>query len=576
MRNNLKYLLFIGLAVVIVITTSCKKKLEEAYANPNAQVQQPIELIFPSMIGSFVGSSSAAGSAYGLAGDALLIGRYIQFWGTFSASAQPVSATSANASNYDEMGGTVGSSDNLGSMWAAHYYGMGENINKIILWGTQQQKWDFVGAAWAMRAWSLLETTNEYGEIILREAFDPARSQFDYNQQSEVYDSVRITCFRALSFLNMTGGNMNPTSFAASDYYFNGGSLDKWKKFVYGLLARSYAYISNKSTYSPDSVIKYASLSCASNADNITCKFQSTGITGTSNYFGSARSNVNTNTQGIRQTTYIADLMNGNNPGAFTGVSDPREWYLLRENRNGTIKGLPAPWIGVNSMAFNDEPKSFAGTYVTYATSAPYPAAPATAGGYLSPEQGRYVFRDAAQWPIMTASEMQFLIAEASMRKNDNATALTAYTNGISLNFDMLTSTYNTNVPTANQITPAMKTAYMANTSVVPAVPSGMTLTIIMLQKYISMYAYGVQEVWADMRRYHYTNIDPATGAQVYAGFTPPSGATLFSLNNGKLVYRCRPRYNSEYLYNIPALTAIGAYPVGNDYNTKECWFSQP
>jgi hypothetical protein len=78
------------------------------------------------------------------------------------------------------------------------------------------------------------------------------------------------------------------------------------------------------------------------------------------------------------------------------------------------------------------------------------------------------------------------------------------------------------------------------------------------------------------MRRYHYTNLDPATGQQVYAGFTPPSGSNLFSQNNGKLVYRTRPRYNSEYLYNIPALTAIGAYPINNDYHTKEMWFSKP
>jgi hypothetical protein len=78
------------------------------------------------------------------------------------------------------------------------------------------------------------------------------------------------------------------------------------------------------------------------------------------------------------------------------------------------------------------------------------------------------------------------------------------------------------------------------------------------------------------MRRYHYTNIDPDTGLQVYVNFTPPSGTNLYSGNLSKLAYRARPRYNSEYLYNIPALTLIGAYPSGNDYATKECWFSKP
>ena len=94
------------------------------------------------------------------------------------------------------------------------------------------------------------------------------------------------------------------------------------------------------------------------------------------------------------------------------------------------------------------------------------------------------------------------------------------------------------------------------------------------------MYGWGIHDTWADMRRYHYNNLDPATGQQVYAGFKVPAGADLFSgssgSNNGKVVQRTRPRYNSEYLYNIPALTGIGAYPVGNDYHTKECWFSKP
>ncbi len=457
----------------------------------------------------------------------------------------------------------MGASDNLGSIWAAHYYGMGQNLNRVIEWGTEQQKWDFVGAAWALRAWSMLEATNEYGEIILRQAFNTSLQQFNYEDQSEVYDSVRAIARRAIDFLSMTGGNMNPANFANSDYFFNGGSLDKWKKFAYGILARTFAYICNKSSYSADSVIKYANLSCATNADNITCKFQNTGITGTSNYYGLLRQNVNSSVTGIRQGAYIATLMTGGNGGAFTGVFDPRCWYILRENPNGTFKGI-TPWLGNSGLALNDRPRNFLG-YAYDSTGYPY-----------ADQRGRYIFRDEAEWPVMTASEMQFLKAEASLRKGDNATALAAYINGISLNFDMLSTKYTVLIPSGMEITAANKAAYLASTAIVPSSPAGLTLTRILLQKYIAQYAWGVQVTWADMRRFHYTDLDPATGSQVYVGFTPPSGATLFSQNNGKLVYRCRPRYNSEYLYDIPSLTAIGAYPVGNDYHTKECWFSKP
>jgi hypothetical protein len=92
-----------------------------------------------------------------------------------------------------------------------------------------------------------------------------------------------------------------------------------------------------------------------------------------------------------------------------------------------------------------------------------------------------------------------------------------------------------------------------------------------MLQKYIALYGYGILETWVDMRRYHYT--DQENGVQVYADFVPPSGIDLFVNNNNKLVYRARPRFNSEYLYNVKELERIGA--IALDYHTKEQWFSQ-
>jgi hypothetical protein len=75
-----------------------------------------------------------------------------------------------------------------------------------------------------------------------------------------------------------------------------------------------------------------------------------------------------------------------------------------------------------------------------------------------------------------------------------------------------------------------------------------------------------------DMRRYHYTDVDPAGAKQVYPGFAFPT--TLYVNNNGKVVQRIRPRYNSEYIWNIPALTAIGGMEL--DYHTKPLWITQP
>ncbi len=568
MKNKL-IKIFLSVSVVSVLAiTSCQKKLDDAYANPNALVVEPVETLFPSLLGSIVGSQAASGSGYGLAGDALLIGRYIQYWGTYSTTYSATSYTASNSSNYDAMGGTLGTSDNLGSFWAAFYFGQGLNLNRVVQWGAAQQKWDYVGGAQALRAWGWLELANQYADaLVIREAFDQSRQQFDYDPQSLGYDSCRQACFDALANLSRTDGNVSPANFAIGDAYFYNGDVNKWKKFVYGVLARSYGYLNNKSTYSADSVIKYCNLAMTTNADNATSKFSGGGFSGQNSYYGIFRGNVGP----LRQGAYIANLMTGLN-SAFPGVSDPRAWYMLRENPNGTIKGI-VPWNGGSEIsATNDKPNNFWGNAYSSTTGADVTS--------------KYIFRNQADCPIMTASEMQFLLAEAAFRKGDKATALTAYTNAISLNFDMLVNNYATNMDPTKLITPAMKAAYLANPLVVPTSASALTLTQIMLQKYIALYGWGVQETWTDMRRFHYNkDLDPVSSKPVYADFAPPvtspaSGTALFANNNGKLVYRCRPRYNSEYLYNIPSLKLVGAMDGSGsqvvDYHTLECWNTKP
>ena len=558
MQNNIlkSFLLFGGLC--LLGTTSCKKKIEDAYLNPNAPVVVPIETILPGVIGGFTAFNSAAGTNYGVQPDDVLLGRYIQYWGSTAAG-----------ENYGEMGGTI-NSDNTGAVWAAVYYGHGQNVNRIIEWGTGQEKWDFVGVGQAVRAWDWLELTNQYGDAILKQAFNTSLQQFLYDTQPEFYDSCRYYCFRALANLSRTDGNVNPANLAQSDAYFNGGSIDKWKKFVYGILARSYIDLSSKGIFTTngyaDSAMKYAALSCISNADNIMATFSVANTSnGFNSYFGPTRGNIGT----IRQGAYIANLMSGVNDTAFKGVSDPRTWYILSENKNNTFKGV-YPWLGMTQYLSgvtptNDYPKNFWRN--TTANS--------TVGG--SPDSTRYVYRNAGPWPMMTASEMQFTLAEAAFKKGDKPTAYAAYKNGISLNFDMLTTTYQTNVPASKLITPLMKATYMADPAIVPLTAAGLTLSHIMLQKYIALYGWGTHQTWTDMRKYHYVDMDASTGHQVYASFLPPPTSPinyLISTNNGNYVYRCRPRYNSEYLYNIPELSRIGA--LNNDYNTYKCWFSEP
>jgi hypothetical protein len=542
-----KYLIIPALSLFAL--ASCSKKIDDAYANPNALVKQPIETLLPNVISNMAVSYTANGTNYGPQNDGQYVGRYIQFWVTNTA-----------ANQYDMMGqtttnSTAAAADIGGAQWASHYYGQGQNLNRIIEWGSEQKKWDYVGVAYAIRALGWLGITDMHGEVIVKDAFDPTLLVFDYDTQKDAYDEAKRCCRLAIEYLSKTGDSVSATNLEKGAAYITcKGDVEKWKKFTYATMARIFHRTTNKSDYQPDSVIYYANLSVNSNSDNVNLLWQGLG-TSTDSYYGPFRGNIGS----FRQSRFIADLMSGLNTGIPTGIVDPRAWYIIRENANGTFKGI-RPAKGLNDgLSTNDLPQNFWGGTGSSTTG--------------SNSAARYVFKDAMPWPIVTASEMQFLKAEAYYRKGDKTNALNAYKDGIRLNFDMLMNDYSASVPAPNVLTTTIRDNYMLNPLVVPTA-ANLNLTHIMLQKYIAMYGFGFMETWADMRRYHYVDVEASTTRQVYTDFLPPSGADLFANNNGKLIYRVRPRYNSEILYNADALQQLGALDL--DYHTKKQWFTEP
>lgn len=546
------FLILANVAVITALISSCTKKIDEAYSNPNADVRVPIEKLLPPII-----STMAANSAgHGVLNDARFVGKYVQNFLFCNPSGR-----------YDQMSGTIGASDNAASVWRTHFYDVGQNCMNMIKWGIEEKKWDYVGVGKAIFAWSWLTLSDYHGEVIsVNEAFNSSLLTFNYGTQEEVYNYVRQLCHEAISYLNNTGDAASPANLALGDQYFYGGDVNKWKKFTYGILARSFNHLTNKGSYQPDSVIFYSDKSITANTDNGNVKFSGVGSQA-SNFFGPLRGNLGNvaigNEFAIRQSAFIANLMSGTN-SAFPGVADPRAMYMLRINTNGTFKGL-LPNKGQTVITANDRPESFFG--ISQAAGLDN-----TAPG--NDNNCRYVFRNTSEIPVLTASEILFMKAEALFRKNQKVDALAAYKTAIDLNFDMLSTTFSTNVPAGSLLTPTIKTNFLNDPNVVPVNANNLTLTHIMLQKYISLYIHGVFETWVDMRRYHYTDLDPMTTLQVYRDFVPPSGTDLYPDNGGKLVYRVRPRYNSEYVWNLNILNSIGASAL--DYHTKECWFSQP
>lgn len=471
--------------------SGCSKKIDEAYPNPNADVRVPVDKLLPPLISCMAGNSAG----HGPLNDIRFVGKFVQYFLFCNSGGE-----------WDQMGNRPGT-DNAASMWRIHFYDIGQNCNNMIKWALEEGKPDYAGIGKAIFAWSWLILSTQHGEVIKTgEAFNTSALTFSYGTQDEVYAYVRQLCHESLALLN--SASADPT-LSTADAYFFGGDLSKWKKFVYGILARSFNHLTKKSNFLTayaDSVVYYCDKAAQSNAENAAVKFASTGISGNSNFFGPLRGNlastgVATETA-IRQSAYIANLESGLN-NAFPGVVDPRAIYLLRLNTNGTFKGL-TPNKGQTVITANDRPESFWGL--------------SQAGGVVNTAPGsdancRYLFRNNSEFPVLTASEIQFMKAEALYWKNDKPGALAAYKKGIELNFDMLQATYSTNVPTGNLLTSTIRDAYTANPLVVPSA-ANLTLTQIMLQKYIALYIHGTFETWVDMRKYHYRKLNPATDQQ--------------------------------------------------------------
>ena len=546
MKYNIKYLLVIS--ALMIMGVSCSKKIDEAYANPNYDVKVAPEGLLPQIVASMAGNYGA----HGPMNDIRYIGAYVQNF-----------AYANTLSNFDRMGYT--NTDVAQSFWRSHYYDIGQNNVRMIAWAIENKQWDYAGVGKAIFAWSWLNLTTYHGEVVLKEAFNTDQITFQYDKQEDVYAEVRKLSHEALSYLNKTGDNASQTSLAKGDAFFYKGDVSKWKKFVYGVLARSFNHLTNKADYKADSVLFYTNLAMKESTDDGLVKYTASLVSATNNMFGPFRANLGgastTSPTAIRQGAYIANLMSGAN-SAFPGVADPRAIYILRLNANNTFKGVE-PNRGQAVLAANDRPENFHGVaQITANNTAP-----------ANDLNCRFIFRNDAPFPVMTATEISFMRAEAAFLKGDKATALVAYKDGIAKHFDLLMNYYNTNVPAASLLTATIKANFLANPLVVPANAANLTLSMIMLQKYIAMFGYGTFETWTDMRRYHYVDLDKTTGKQVFTDFVAPTGTGLFEDNGGKLVYRMRPRFNSEYVWNINELGRIGATQL--DYHTKEQWFSQ-
>ena len=522
------------MAGVLTLASGCQDYLN-VNTNPNAPESVAANLYLAPMVHWMVTAPQY---------DGRFVGRYTQEWKDVSAGSP--------GRTWDRMGYDA-SSDNGAEQWRDVYWSLGQNLVDMINKAEAEQRWDIAGVGYFMKAWGWQVLTDLHGEIIVKEAIDPTRFSFDYDTQDTAYAEVQRLLGIAITDLQRTDGLVDQAYLARTDHLYN-GDRTKWLKMAYGLLAINLNHYSNKAAlYNPAAVIAAVDKSFASNADDALFPYPCVDPgSADCNFMGPTRSNlISSVTLNARQTIFAVSLMDGTD----FGVVDPRLSRMLAPAADGVYRGTDINSVGFGSLPAAQQPYNLYG----------FPNR--TTGG----TSGRYIFTDHSKFPFMTYSQLQFIKAEAAFKMNDKVTALAAYRNAVSSHIDFVNARNLDDNQNVTQITAAEKAAFLADVRVMPTNPALLTMTQILTQKYIAQYGWGHNEMWMDMRRYHYTDIDPMTGAQYYPGFAAPTN--LFGDNAGKVVQRIRPRYNSEYIWNVPALKAIGGLAL--DYHTVPLWITQ-
>ncbi len=258
--------------------------------------------------------------------------------------------------------------------------------------------------------------------------------------------------------------------------------------------------------------------------------------------------------------------------------------------------------------------KYYGGSFTS--TSGPIGTAPSFYGRNSSSSTttdgtGRWLYSDDAPYILMTCAEIKFCLAEAYWKMGEKSSAFDAFKEGVAADMDFTANYISTGskgeTAGGDKITSSVFTTlaneYLAGPYVDGLSLPDFTLSHIMMQKWVALYPWGSLEAWVDMRKYHYdidysgdypsyddgwdlSSVDQkwdSDDTKIYKGFylapaqVESRKTTYNTKNNGSPCYRIRPRYNSEYMWNLSALESL--VPIAGTADNYQCsipWFAYP
>ena len=181
------------LAAVLFLPAGCSDYLD-VNTNPNAPQTVTANLYLPPML-----HWTVTGPQY----DGRYVGTYTQEWISTSTAGNGIGLTAQQA--WGRMGYDPGS-DNGAEQWRDVYWSLGQNLIDMNNKATAEQRWDLLGVGLILKAWGWQVLTDHHGEIIVKEAIDQSRFEFDYDTQDYAYTEVKRLLDSAIVLLQKTDG----------------------------------------------------------------------------------------------------------------------------------------------------------------------------------------------------------------------------------------------------------------------------------------------------------------------------------------------------------------------------------
>ena len=543
-------------------------------------------------------------------------------------------------------------SDAAGETWRIAYWLHGMNLENMVNQAKADEAWTLAGIGLAIKAYTWDIMCKLQVELPMKQAFEVGRLSHDYDYQDEIYPQIRAWAEEAIELLSKEDNFAYGTKLKENDRVYQ-GDADKWIKFAHGVIASNLASLTNKNNFVSEyanQLLQHGKLALSSADDNALMSTVGGAADAQfsiyNNFWGVYRGNLSNS---YWQSDYIVQIMTGTVPAydettgdkVKTSKTDERAKYYPYELNPKQIiadtlvelTGHYDPRVAAKLSTTDDKEfediddadsvkmHRYYGSSFTSA-SGPIGTAPNVYGRIANANKaydgtGRWLFRDDAPYVLMTSAQIKFCMAEAYFKMGDKANALAAWKDAIKDDMDFTVSQllpgkakdgadYGA-LPGGDKISKALfnqlAAEYLAGPFVGQITESELTLSHIMMQKYVALWPWGANEAWTDLRKYHFdinyagdyptldngwtlTTVDQkwdTDESKVYKGFylapaqVEGRRGTYNVENYGSPCYRIRPRYNSEYMWNLNSLGALK--PIAGDALNYQCsipWFAYP